>query len=692
RPDDIEALLIQGDLLSQLNRWEDAVGVFNRVLRLDSSRPDIRRRLTDYYFSVGKLEQATAEIKALTEVLQNQGRFLEAELLFRRLLAYYPDSVEIRTHILGLKVAQQDRDKAVRECLLLANLFLQQQHTDHALAILHKVLEFDPDNLNARHRIANLAKVQGRTDMALAQHEHLAGYYSKNNLTKQALKCLEEIIALKPDDIEHRQMLIEMLVKQVRIEEATEQYKLLLRGYLRDGQTESASRCVQEILELQPLHSDLRLQLAEIYLEGHHLQDGLALMNDLVAVYLSKKQYHRVLNVYQRIADVLRQEGLVAEHWEVREKMAELSVQEGKLERAIQEYQDILEGLLRGDHMEAAARVYDRLGHFYVKEDQIPAGVKALGDMVERCNQDHLARQANFLQDRIVDLLEKQGTLEAALSMLLSAARRYEEADHIDEAISTHKRAADLMLKQEQTEAAMREFHRIVELKLLQGDAEGAQAIYDEASPYASSPVAWKIRFADQLFGHHDYERALPIYVEAQSLAEEEDLKLTARVGLLYAIQGNLEGFNQYANRLFATGQLGWIVDTYKQATGFKADDPQARLKLGQFYRALGFEEEAVSEFHRASQDPETMLPAYQAMATSFKEQGMLELAIRTHQRIIDKFPEDETLDLRYDLASMYQDAGRLDDALTTFQDVYATDISFRDVADRITQVEGLLG
>lgn len=690
RPDDIEALLIEGDLLSQLSRWEEAVTVFNRVLALDPSRPDIRRRLTDYYFSIGKLDAASAEIKALTEALQSQGRFLEAELLFRKLLAYYPDSVEIRSHILGLKVAQQDKEKAVRECVLLANLFLQQGQVEHALATLEKILEFDPENLNARHRMARLARTHNVVDKALQQYQYLASYYSSRNLPKQALKCLEEILALAPDNIEHRQMLIEMLVKQVRLEEATEQYKLLLRRYIQDGRSEDAERCVQEILELQPLHSDLRLQLGEIYLESHQLQEGLALMHDLVQVYLQKKQHTRVMTVYQRIAEVLAQEGQWNEHWSIREKMAELSVQEGKMDRAIAEYLDILEGLLRADQLEQAASAYQRLSHFYVKEDLVQSGVKTLESLVERFNGEGLSRQANFLQDRIVDLLERQGTLEAALSMLTEAAERYEEADQVEEAIGSRKRAVELLIKQDQTEAAMREYFRMIEFLLKHDQPDQAHSLFEEAVPHVTNLAAQQIRFADLLFNHHYYEKALPLYVSAHE-AEQEDPRILARIGLLYAIQGHLEGFTQYAHRLFASGELGWLVDTYKQATHYNDQDGEAHLRLGQFYHALGFEEEAVREFNKAARHEKTMLPAYRAMAWSFKEQGMLDLAIRTFLRLLDKFPEDETLDLRYDLGDLYKEAGRLDEALATFQDVYATDISYRDVTRRIAEVEGLL-
>jgi tetratricopeptide (TPR) repeat protein len=45
----------------------------------------------------------------------------------------------------------------------------------------------------------------------------------------------------------------------------------------------------------------------------------------------------------------------------------------------------------------------------------------------------------------------------------------------------------------------------------------------------------------------------------------------------------------------------------------------------------------------------------------------------------------DARIALRYDLASAYQSAGDLEQAVTIFEEIASTDASYRDVADRLS-------
>ena len=69
----------------------------------------------------------------------------------------------------------------------------------------------------------------------------------------------------------------------------------------------------------------------------------------------------------------------------------------------------------------------------------------------------------------------------------------------------------------------------------------------------------------------------------------------------------------------------------------------------------------------------------------------MVDLAVRTFLRIIDRFPEDETLPTRYELAELYRAVGKLEEALATYSDVYGMDIGYQDVSARMDQIQALL-
>ncbi|MHB2018552.1 MAG: tetratricopeptide repeat protein [Candidatus Xenobia bacterium] len=688
RPDDVRALFLKADTLAGLSRWDEAILAFNLVLARDPSRYDIRRRLADYFFSVGRLEDATEEIRHLVGTLREQGRYLEAEMLIRKLLAYYPDSVQIRAQIAELKGMQQEKEKAVRECLLLANLFIQQQILDRAMETLQHILDYEPDNLNARQRMAQVARKAGITAVALTQYVHLANYYSTRNLPKQAHKALEEILEIDPENIEHRLMLIEMLVKQVRIEEAIEQYKVVLRYHLGQHKAAEAARCVQDILALQPLNSELRMELAEVYLTHNLTAEGLVLLEDLVKVHTNKKQFGRLAAVYKRLSEVMSQQKQWEPYWDYIEKMAELDAQEGHPEKAVIGYQEALEGVLRLKLQEKAAGICARLSELYVQQHQIADGVSALQRIADRLHGEIDPAASDWLQGRVVELLEKSDSWESAFRMLADAAEKAEQEGQFEEALSTRSRGLALLIKQGTPALLVAETFKMVELALRLDDLARAREIVTEVSPHAGEDL--RARFADKLFEHRRYDPARELYEQLREGGVETPMGL-ARLGLILALSGDMQGFAPFAPSIFSKGLLGNTIEEYKRAIEYHPGEGGSHLRLGRFYEAMGFDEEAIAEYQKATRDRTTGCEAYQLIGKSFIRQGMADLAVRTFLRIIDRFPEDETLPTRYELAELYEQSGKLEEALATYSDVYGIDIGYRDVSARMDQIQALL-
>ena len=56
-----------------------------------------------------------------------------------------------------------------------------------------------------------------------------------------------------------------------------------------------------------------------------------------------------------------------------------------------------------------------------------------------------------------------------------------------------------------------------------------------------------------------------------------------------------------------------------------------------------------------------------------------------THLTVFN--PDEELLDLRYNLASVLEAEGRYDDAISAYQECYAVDIKFRDVSERLEKL-----
>jgi pilus assembly protein FimV len=125
-------------------------------------------------------------------------------------------------------------------------------------------------------------------------------------------------------------------------------------------------------------------------------------------------------------------------------------------------------------------------------------------------------------------------------------------------------------------------------------------------------------------------------------------------------------------------------------------EDLETHYNLGIAYREMGLLDEAIGEFQRVAKAVERGKPFAYAMncatflALSFMDKGQAKVASFWYQRALETpgLDHETKLALRYDLAVAQESAGESKSALDSFQQVYAMNIDYRDVADRIAALQ----
>ncbi len=226
---------------------------------------------------------------------------------------------------------------------------------------------------------------------------------------------------------------------------------------------------------------------------------------------------------------------------------------------------------------------------------------------------------------------------------------------------------------------------RLAELVLAYRGVEAARPVLEEIGRRSGEEPRVLERIGDLLFNAEHFEEARPYYDEVLQ-KEPGCAGALSRVAIIYARQERLEEAAGVARQIFAKGLVGRIVSEYRQAVGYSPEDAGSQIKMGEFYRQMGFLEEAIQEFYQASRDPGKMLLAVNHLALAFKEKGYRDLAIRQFLKALDQpgFMDEDLLDLRYNLGQVLEEEGRFNEALQAYQECYAVDIRFRDVSDRI--------
>jgi tetratricopeptide (TPR) repeat protein len=129
---------------------------------------------------------------------------------------------------------------------------------------------------------------------------------------------------------------------------------------------------------------------------------------------------------------------------------------------------------------------------------------------------------------------------------------------------------------------------------------------------------------------------------------------------------------------------------------GAEEEDLETHYNLGIAFREMGLLEEAISEFQKVAKASDSgrafryTMQCCTLLGLAFMEKGQPSIAAIWYERALRTpgMDPESTLALRYDLGVAQESAGEQDAALKSFSQVYAMNIDYRDVAERIAALQ----
>ncbi|HUL35346.1 MAG TPA: tetratricopeptide repeat protein [Candidatus Eisenbacteria bacterium] len=147
------------------------------------------------------------------------------------------------------------------------------------------------------------------------------------------------------------------------------------------------------------------------------------------------------------------------------------------------------------------------------------------------------------------------------------------------------------------------------------------------------------------------------------------------------------------------SGPLKDVFDEFRAELGemgSEDEDLETHYNLGIAFREMGLLEEAIGEFQKVAQANDRgrvfrySMQCCTLLGLAFMEKGQPAIAAIWYERALltPGIDTESKLALRYDLGVAQESAGEQDAALKSFSQVYAVNIDYRDVAERIHSLQ----
>jgi len=316
--------------------------------------------------------------------------------------------------------------------------------------------------------------------------------------------------------------------------------------------------------------------------------------------------------------------------WEAHRLLGEALIEQGERERGLGELDTALEGLEQGGELDASYAIAEEL--LRLEPNSVRHHQKRVELAYRQGDRQRLA--AAYLE--LADALLRTGAAEKAVAV-------YQRVLEHDPGNARAKSAVETLAPPTPPPAAA---------------APGRRAT--PAPPPAPAGVGAEGGFVDlatMLFeGEAPKDTRMRIEDEEPSGDEQQDFQ-TMLTAFKRGVEANVE-----------------------------EEDFQSHYDLGIAYKEMGLLDEAIAEFQKALRSPEGRLKASEALAMCFFEKGQFTVADTIFRRALElpASGDAERIGLLYWLGRTQEELGRGSDGLVYYNRVFAVDITFQDVSQRV--------
>jgi tetratricopeptide (TPR) repeat protein len=228
----------------------------------------VHLRIAEVMWGSGRTEAALAKYLTVADTYNARGEARQAIGIYNRILRMAPMDVKVRTRMIEMLVSYGQIDRALEHYLQLADTYYQLADYDKAREVYQEALKYAPRGSSQRNWPAQIL-------------HKIGDLYVQRVDWRRALPIYEQIKSIAPDDERARLALVDLYFKTSQNPRAIREVDELHAAYKPSGKIDKIVAILDDQVRARPTDIALRARLAQAYIEGKQIAEGIQQLDEL---------------------------------------------------------------------------------------------------------------------------------------------------------------------------------------------------------------------------------------------------------------------------------------------------------------------------------------------------------------------------------------------------------------------------
>jgi tetratricopeptide (TPR) repeat protein len=714
-----------------------AIKEYRQIVDNDPDDLTTLNMLGDLYVRAGKKEDAVHCFERIAEHYGSQEFHLKAIAMYKKIERLRPRDPHIAYKLAELYAAQGLVHDARAQYLVVADAYTRSGDNKRTLDVLHKIADLDPNNTEIRLKLADGYVKENMRREAAEAFVQAANRLHQTNAYDKALDAYSKALQLVRDDRDSLRGLLETHIARGSADEAAEVLErsvegkeedqelvsMLARAYLEAEDPRGAEKATALLMAQDSTNYTQYLPVVRLYLKEGEVDEVIRILATIIERMLAGREEKELLEIVNQVLErnpdhVSALRMLVRIHWWQRDMDAlraslERLAESAEASELVDEERYALTQLVRLAPDEQ--RYLDRLNLLGGLPDDMP-------EDFPRPQEDHSSDVPEFetfavVQDEtdepaapVTEEFETFETFESNAGSSFSdpTASFADLNEDTEVATDVAEVPVDGADDPGRLENMMRQELESVDFYIAQGYSDIAVDTLEMLErQFGSHPDIQSRRERLAAMSGHQAAEEPAVFefggVEEIPVARVEEAAIAFDDSGYAALAGEpplpaapvvaapvASGIDAGLAELFEEFRAAEEGDTV-------GEDYETHYNMGTAYKEMDLIDEAIQEFQASAalvkpgDGTSRFLQCCNLLGHCFMQKGMPEAAVLWFKKGLSApgHSEDEYQALRYELGSAYEELGDYKQARDAYTQVYGVDVSYREVADKLSQLKG---